>query len=208
MFLLQTDGTIIYEAQNERQKPRKYVFGERKYFDFEKPIDKYYSYGQQVDEPSDSVTDHESQNIMMIKNMIEKQMSDINQVDATTNQVTHASTTISTVDIIQTPSVETVAVDTIEISSSSDPPGVETEGWSMIGVIFLVAISTIILALLISLFTFVVKNYLFYCFSRDEGTKQKIKFEIAIKGSKNFNKIFAAIVTSYSSCSSLDCEMV
>ena len=171
--MLQTHGTIIYEA-HERQKPRKYVFGERKIFDFEKPVDKHYSYGQQVDKPSDSNTDHESQNIMMIKNMIEKQMSDIHRVDEyddTTILITQSSTstTSPTVDNLQTPSVETV--DTIEISSSEDPE-VEGEGWSMIGVFFLVAILSVILALLISLFTFVVKNNLFYCFSRDEGKKQ------------------------------------
>ena len=109
---------------------------------------------------------------MMIKNMIEKQMSDINQVDGyndTTILVTHSSTTSPTVDNLQTPSAETV--DTIEISSSEDS-GVEGEDWSMIGVFFLVAISSVILALLISLFTFVLKNNLFYCFSRDEGKKQ------------------------------------
>ena len=172
---LQTHGTIIYESQFERQKPRQYVFGEQRFYDFQDPVDKHYSYGKKVDKPteSDKAKDHESQNIMMIKNMIDKNIPDtyrVNEYDAPI-QVTHSSITASTVDNLQNSSVETV--ETIEISSSEES-GEETDGWSMIGVIFLVAISGVISVLLISLLTFVLKNYLFYRTSSDEGIKLQL----------------------------------
>ena len=170
---LQIHGTIIYESQFEGQKPRQYVFGERKFYDFEDPVDKHYSFGKKVDKPteSDEAKDHESQNIMTIKNMIDKILPDTNRVndyDDAPIQVTHSTTTASTVGDSQHSSVETL--ETIEISSSEES-GEETDGWSTIGVIFLVAISGVISMLLISLFTFVLKNYLFYRSSRDEGKK-------------------------------------
>ena len=173
------------------------MFGERKLYDFEDPVDKLYSYGKKVDKPTESDKDHESQNIMMIKNMIDNNIPDTNRVkeyDDPPSQVTHSTTTASIVDNLQSSSVKT-----IEISSSEESG---EDGWSMIGVIFLVAISGVISVLLISMLTFVLKNYLFFSSSRDEGKKVKSRYRNV------YNKIVSAIVTSYSSCSSLDCEMV
>ena len=171
--LLQTHGTIVYESQIERQKPRKYVFGERKFFDFEKPIEKLYTYGQQVDEASGSDKDHESRNIMMIKNMMEEKITDDNPVNEDVNGTIQVTTSVSSEeDNLLNPTVETV--DTVEISS--DDPGAETSGWSIIWVIIFAIILIVILVLLISVFTFTAKNYLFHCFSRDEGTLFLINF--------------------------------
>ena len=187
--LLQTHGTIVYESQIERQKPRKYVFGERKLFDFEKPIEKLYTYGQQVDEPSGSDKDHESRNIMMIKNMMEEKIIDNNPVNEDANpatiQVTQSTTISSKEDELLNPPVETV--DTVEISS--EDPVAETSGWSVIWVIFFVIISIVILVLLISVFTFAVKNYLFHCFSRGEGnylTNQTFETKLNCQSDKVF----------------------
>ena len=163
--MLQTHGTIVYESQIERQKPRKYVFGERKFFDFEKPIEKLYTYGQQVDEPSGSDKDHESRNIMMIKNMMEEEITDNNRLNEDVNATIQVTTTVSSEeDNLLNPPVETV--DTVEISSEESG----ASSWSIIWVIFFVIVSIVILVLLISVFTFTAKNYLFHCFSRDEGT--------------------------------------
>ena len=107
----------------------------------------------------------------MIKNMIDNNIPDTKRVkeyDDAPIQVTQSSTTASTVDNLQNSSVAS-----IEISSSEESG---EDSWSMIGVIFLVAISGVISVLLISMLTFFLKNYLFFSSSRDEGKKVKSSY--------------------------------
>ena len=121
--------------------------------------------------------------------MMEEKITDNNRVNEDINatiEVTQ-STTISSKeeDNLLNPPVETV--DTVEISS--EDPGAETSGWSVIWVIFFVIISIVILVLLISVFTFAVKNYLPHCFSRDEGnylTNQTFKTKLNWQSDKVF----------------------
>ena len=99
--------------------------------------------------------------------MMEEEITDNNRLNEDVNATIQVTTTVSSEeDNLLNPPVETV--DTVEISS--EDPGTETSGWSIIWVIFFVIILIVILVLLISVFTFAMKNYLFHCFSRDEGT--------------------------------------
>ena len=111
----------------------------------------------------------------MIKNMMEEEITDNNRLNEDVNATIQVTTTVSSEeDNLLNPPVETV--DTVEVSSDDPETGGETSSWSIIWVIFFVTISIVILVLLISVFTFAMKNYLFHCFSRDEGTLSLINF--------------------------------